>query len=417
MPSFNQARFIVEAVRSILAQDVADWELWIVDNSTDNTPEVMQQFTDPRIRFHHIPKRMDPGSCLNWMLERSTGREFSYVHTDNNLHPSFVRVMRDALRTHNLALAYCDMQVIDEGGNYLRSFTRGSFDFPRLLSVDTLGVPFAATVELATRLGGFSVGDVADDVRFCVGAYGLAHYVYVPENLVDYRLHGGSRTEEAGGDKRIQRVIAELMPKVMPVLEQRGLQPVAVLAQTIKDRLDDVDKYVADCWDRELAKIAKAWWSGPLKIDHFFFAGLVDIPGFTSEFGRPPRGQFIRNESGRIRVMPWTKRTLRHCMRRCRDDLHLLLDKTPSMLQTWALMALNAQFPSTTALAVGSLDFRTLWVASQLQETLGWKPRVHQGLVGAVAWLAWDAADGSEPVLDCSREVIFVAKPSSEVMQ
>jgi len=80
-------------------KDDPDWELWIVDNSSDKTPEVMRQFTDPRIHFNHIPTRMDPGSCLNWMLERATGRDFSYVHTDNNLHVSYVRRMRAALAT------------------------------------------------------------------------------------------------------------------------------------------------------------------------------------------------------------------------------------------------------------------------------------------------------------------------------
>jgi len=51
MPSYNQSHYIVEAVRSVLAQDDQDWELWIVDNSSDNTPQVMHEFTDPRIRF------------------------------------------------------------------------------------------------------------------------------------------------------------------------------------------------------------------------------------------------------------------------------------------------------------------------------------------------------------------------------
>jgi len=33
MPSFNQARYIVAAISSVLAQEDPDWELWIVDNS------------------------------------------------------------------------------------------------------------------------------------------------------------------------------------------------------------------------------------------------------------------------------------------------------------------------------------------------------------------------------------------------
>ena len=68
MPSYNQAHFIGEAVVSVLAQEDPDWELWILDNSTDTTPQVMAAFTDPRIHFIHEPRRMDPGLCLNEML-------------------------------------------------------------------------------------------------------------------------------------------------------------------------------------------------------------------------------------------------------------------------------------------------------------------------------------------------------------
>ena len=97
MPSYNQARFITEAVDSVLAQEDPDWELWILDNSTDETPQVMASYQDPRIHFVHEPARMDPGTCLNWMLERAQGEHFSYIHTDNRLLPSFVGAHRKAL--------------------------------------------------------------------------------------------------------------------------------------------------------------------------------------------------------------------------------------------------------------------------------------------------------------------------------
>src|SRR5882757_879432 len=199
MPSFNQARYIVAAISSVLAQEDTDWELWIVDNSTDDTPMVMKQFTDRRIHYHHVPTRMDPGSCLNWMLAHAHGELFSYLHTDNNLYPSYVRHMKVALLGHELGLAYCDMCVIDDQGQRVKLFRRGAFDLPRLLSLDTLGVPFAATTELARRIGGFTVKDFADDVRFCISAYGIAEFIYVREPIIEYRIHTGSRTEDAGG--------------------------------------------------------------------------------------------------------------------------------------------------------------------------------------------------------------------------
>jgi hypothetical protein len=207
MPSFNQARFIGEAVDSVLAQDDPDWELWILDNSTDGTPQVLAGYRDDRIHFVHEPVRMDPGSCLNWMLERCRGEHFSYIHTDNRLLPTFVGAHRRALATHPLAVAVCDYWEITEAGQR-RKVRRRPDPFPlrRLFSVDTIGVPFAATVALARRLGGFSATDLADDVLFVLRADPLGPRVHIHQPQMEYRVHGGSRFL-ASGAGRVQQAI------------------------------------------------------------------------------------------------------------------------------------------------------------------------------------------------------------------
>ena len=199
MPSYNQGRYIVQAVESCLAQDDPDWELWILDNSTDNTPALMQAFKDPRIHFIHEPQRMDPGACLNRLLEMAEGTHFSYVHTDNCLCPNYVRELRQALSGHPLALAYCDYYVVDADGQARRRRRRPSnFTVEQLFSVESIGVPFAATTALARDVGGFSSDDLADDVYFVMLADGLGPRVHVGKPLLDYRVHSDSRAMQAG---------------------------------------------------------------------------------------------------------------------------------------------------------------------------------------------------------------------------
>jgi len=207
MPSYNQARFIGEAVQSVLAQEDGDWELLIVDNSTDATPEVMAAFTDPRIRFEHIPGRMDVGSCLNRMLERAEGPFFSYIHTDNRLLPCFVKDHRKALQAHPMAVAVCDYWEIDEAGKR-RKLRRRPDPFPlqRLFSTDSIGVPFAASLELAERVGGFSSDDLADDVLFVLKADAFGPRVHLHKPQMEYRVHPTSRFLQSG-QNRVQRAI------------------------------------------------------------------------------------------------------------------------------------------------------------------------------------------------------------------
>jgi glycosyltransferase involved in cell wall biosynthesis len=402
MPSYNQSNYIGDAVRSVLAQDDPDWELWILDNSSDTTPQLMRDFSDPRIHFHHIAERMDPGTCLNWMLERARGDMFSYLHTDNNLDPRYVSVMRAAMHGHPLALAYCDMRVIDGSGRRKGVHRRGSFDLPRLLSLDPLGVPFAATTELARRIGGFSVRDVADDVRFCIAAHGRAQFVHVREPIIDYRVHAGSRTHDAGGVSGMQDMFLRLFARVLPDLEQRGLCPREDLAVAIRQRLDDLEWFAEDLWYRMLSKVMPAWWEGAFAMDALFAGGFLPLPRMRPGQDAPAWRLSLRNGIGK-RVNPLRSVLAWLYLRARTRDFRRLADKASQVLLPWACMELGVEPGNDVVIRIGRLDFRTLWAARQLEAALGWQPRLDAS-VSAPSWLRWGVAAGDEPLLDCVRQ-------------
>lgn len=407
MPSYNQAHYIADAVRSVLAQDDPGWELWIVDNSSDSTPQLMCEFTDPRIRFHHIPQRMDPGSCLNWMLERAQGEAFSYLHTDNNLQPDYVRSLRAALRGRPLGLAYCDHRIIDGQGLCIGVHRRGPFDLPRLLSLDPLGVPFAATTELARQLGGFSVRDVADDVRFCIAAHGMAEFVHVREPIIDYRVHAGSRTTDAGGVSGMRAMFLRLFARVLPELEARGLQPRRELADEVRRRLDDLEWQAEHLWYRVMSRAVPAWWGGRFKIDRLFEAGLLRLPNLKPGRHAPPLRTALglrRPGGGRINPL---RGLLGALFLRLRErPLRLQASHAALVLLPWASMELKAEPGTTLAFRICGLDFRTVWAARELEASLGWQPLLDPAIT-APPWLAWGRATGREPLLDVSAQPHF----------
>ncbi|MBD5364212.1 MAG: glycosyltransferase, partial [Bacteroides sp.] len=52
IPMFNASRYLRECIDSILAQTFTDFELLIADDgSTDNSVEIVESYTDPRIRL------------------------------------------------------------------------------------------------------------------------------------------------------------------------------------------------------------------------------------------------------------------------------------------------------------------------------------------------------------------------------
>ncbi len=94
MPSHNKAGFAVEAVKSVLEQDFTDWELWIMDNSTDErTRRILNKFVpmdDPRIIYEEIdisPEIREQVWPAPWLLNQyyplANGDIIMYISDDD----------------------------------------------------------------------------------------------------------------------------------------------------------------------------------------------------------------------------------------------------------------------------------------------------------------------------------------------
>src|SRR6187399_2447315 len=86
MPVYNGERFVVEAVRSIVAQTFADFELLVVDDgSTDGTANLIatEQATDPRILVHRQPVNAGFKAALDAGCARARGRYIARMDADD----------------------------------------------------------------------------------------------------------------------------------------------------------------------------------------------------------------------------------------------------------------------------------------------------------------------------------------------
>lgn len=102
MPSYNKAGFAVEAARSVLEQDFEDWELWIMENSTDDkTRRLLNKFVpvdDPRILYREIDIDQKTRDCIwpaPWLLNQyypqANGDIIMYISDDDLFMPEIFR--------------------------------------------------------------------------------------------------------------------------------------------------------------------------------------------------------------------------------------------------------------------------------------------------------------------------------------
>ncbi|WEK03792.1 MAG: glycosyltransferase family 2 protein [Candidatus Devosia phytovorans] len=88
MPVFNGGLYVAAAVRSIVAQSFADWELLIIDDgSTDGALGRLSELADYRIRLIRDGRNLGLAARLNQAIEQARGRYFARMDHDDVAHP------------------------------------------------------------------------------------------------------------------------------------------------------------------------------------------------------------------------------------------------------------------------------------------------------------------------------------------
>ena len=87
--TFNSSSLLKLALRSLLDQDLADFEAWVVgDACTDDSAEVVASFQDSRLHWTNLPHNSgSQGAPNNEGLRRSRGRYVAYLGHDDLWFP------------------------------------------------------------------------------------------------------------------------------------------------------------------------------------------------------------------------------------------------------------------------------------------------------------------------------------------
>ena len=88
MPVYNRASTTERAIRSVLEQDFADFELIVVDDgSTDDTPAVVRSITDPRIKFIRLPANAGGNAARNRGIDAARASLVTFLDSDDYYLP------------------------------------------------------------------------------------------------------------------------------------------------------------------------------------------------------------------------------------------------------------------------------------------------------------------------------------------
>lgn len=101
MPVYNDSAYLRSAINSILSQSFTDFELLIInDGSTDNCPEIIRNYKDPRIRVLTHPVNLGRPASRNDAIKYAQGEYLLWMDADDIALPELLATQVDFLDSH-----------------------------------------------------------------------------------------------------------------------------------------------------------------------------------------------------------------------------------------------------------------------------------------------------------------------------
>ncbi len=92
VPLYNKGPHIARTLTSVFAQECPPLEVIVVDDcSTDDGPEKVLAYGDPRIKLIRNPVNKGPGAARNAGLDVARGRYVTFLDADDEWYPHFLK--------------------------------------------------------------------------------------------------------------------------------------------------------------------------------------------------------------------------------------------------------------------------------------------------------------------------------------
>src|SRR3990172_3050487 len=132
-PSYNQAQYLEETIRSVLGQDYPNLEYIIVDGgSGDGSREIVERYAD-RLAWWVSEEDRGQTDAINKGFAHAKGDVLAWLNSDDTYLPGAVAEAVGYLNSHPEAgMVYGDANLIDGVGKAIGKFPARQTDYKRL---------------------------------------------------------------------------------------------------------------------------------------------------------------------------------------------------------------------------------------------------------------------------------------------
>lgn len=224
IPTYNRARFLHRAIRSVMKQTMPRWKLLIVDDgSKDRTERVVSRYMrqDPRIRYVKLKKNRGVSYTLNYALKLVDTPYFSQLDADDWYEKDTLEICLKKMEAggKRVAVVYGNEKVwkLKRGGKLKflakkkKRQIHGKYDF---ITYHKMIYPRFYRTEALRRVGGWSTrvpqgGRYAEDRQILLKLAGKYRFKAARKAIYNRLNHSknNSRIENRGKYAKVTRYL------------------------------------------------------------------------------------------------------------------------------------------------------------------------------------------------------------------
>lgn len=234
MNCYNSAKYLREAIESVLAQTYQNWEIVFWDNqSTDESATIFKSYADARLRYYLAPEFTKLGQARNLAVAHATGEWLGFLDCDDVWLPEKLEKQVAIILEEDSSLGLVYGQMLVLVGDYdasskwlvrmsnyskktlLRTLPEG-WVFEKLLKLNFIPLLTAVVNRVAYHeVGGLSEHfEMSEDYELFVKVSAVRKVRAVQSVIALYRIHQ-SNTSIHNLEKGFQECL-EIVGKYLP---------------------------------------------------------------------------------------------------------------------------------------------------------------------------------------------------------
>lgn len=222
IPTYEDSASVSAAIDSVLDQTFSDLELIVVDDcSTDETPQVVADYADPRVTYVRHGENQGGSAARNTGIRLAEGEYVAFLDADDTWHPRKLERQVSCLQSRSAEwiAVYCDAEydsawtvnrLINRflNVNASKRGTEGDTELIELLLLGEASVAAGSTLLAETEhveaIGGFDEAFVRhQDWEFLIRLLERGKCAYVDEELVTVRRAGSASPDKEHAAKEL----------------------------------------------------------------------------------------------------------------------------------------------------------------------------------------------------------------------